>query len=136
MATMPRPQQIVVPLLREDPRLDGVTVSTWIPDIDYRDFPLIHVRRIGGIRNPSLPSLHASPIIELTAFSKESLIACEELYETALDVLYDAVHNQSQTDAGYLQSIYETMGATQFSSMFQDSWRVQGLIRLCVRRPR
>jgi hypothetical protein len=136
MVGMPRVQEVVVPILRGDPRLAGVTVSTWIPDIDYRDFPLLNIRRIGGIRNPAAPLLHSLPVIELTAFTKTNLIDCEELYETALDVLYNAVHRQTQTDAGYLQSIYETMGSTQFSSMFQDSWRVQGLIRLCVRRPR
>lgn len=136
MAVMPRAQEVVVPILRSDPRLAGVKISTWVPDIDYRQFPMLNIRRIGGIRNPNLPGLHSLPVIELTAYSSESLIACEELYETALDVLYDAVHYQTQTDAGHLQSIYETMGATQFSSLFQDSWRVQGLIRLCIRRPR
>lgn len=136
MTVTPRVQQVVVPILRGDERLDGVTITTWVPDIDFREFPLINVRRIGGIRNPALPTLHSMPVVELTAFSEEGLIECEELYETALDVLYDAVANQTVTAAGHLQSLYETMGATQFSSMFQDSWRVQGLIRLSVRRPR
>lgn len=136
MEHMPRVQKVIVPLLREDPRLDGVTVTTWVPDIDFREFPILNVRRMGGIRNPKAPTLHTFPVIEMTAYTNTNLIDCEELYETALDVLYDAVENQTQTDAGYLQSLYETMGATQFSSLFQDSWRVQGLIRLCVRRPR
>lgn len=136
MASLSRVQQVVVPILRDDPRLDGVNITTWVPDIDYREFPILNVRRIGGIRNPKAPKLHGLPVIELTAFSNKDLIECENLYETALDVLYDAVENQTQTEAGYLQSLYETMGATQFSSLFQDSWRVQGLIRLCVRRPR
>jgi len=126
----------VAPLLRADPRLDGVTVTTWIPDVDYREFPMINVRRIGGIRNPKAPLLHYLPVIEMSAYTNDSLISCEELYETALDVLYDAVADQTPTDEGYLQSMYETMGATQFSSLFQDSWRVQGLIRLSVRGPR
>lgn len=136
MANMPRVQQVLLPILRSDPRLEGVHFTTWIPDIDYREFPLINIRRIGGIRNPTLPWLHSEPVVEMTAISIEGLIECEELYETALDVLYDAVHDQIQTEAGYLQSMYETMGATQFSSLFQDSWRIQGLIRFCVRRPR
>lgn len=136
MASMPRVQKIVVPILRADPRLAGVTVTTWVPDIDFREFPILNVRRIGGGRNTTLPFLHSSPVIELTAFSDESLIKCEELYETALDVLYDAAHRQVVTEHGYIQSMFETMGATQFSSLFQDSWRVQGLIRLAVRKPR
>jgi hypothetical protein len=75
-------------------------------------------------------------VIEMTAFSTKDLIDCENIYETALDVLYDAVDNQVVTPDGYIQSMFETMGSTQFSSMFQDSWRVQGLIRLSVRKPR
>ncbi|ALA48130.1 tail terminator [Mycobacterium phage Phlei] len=133
---MPRIQSVVLPILRSDPRLAGVTINTWIPDVDHRVFPLINIRRIGGVRNEDAPTVYSLPIIEMTAFTDTDLIECEELYETALDVLYDAVQTQKQTPAGYLQSIEETMGATQFSSPFQDSWRVQGLIRLGLRKPR
>ncbi|ASR86131.1 tail terminator [Mycobacterium phage BobSwaget] len=136
MSQMPRVQTVVAPILRADPRLEGVTVVTWVPDIDFREFPMLQVRRIGGTRNVNAPKLHTLPVIELTAYTTEGLIETEELYETALEVLYDAVHNQTQTDAGYLTSIFETLGATQFSSLFQDSWRIQGLIRLGVRSPR
>ncbi|QBJ00211.1 tail terminator [Mycobacterium phage Pharaoh] len=131
---LPRIQKVVAPLLREG--LPGVTVTTWVPDIDWREFPMVNVRRIGGIRNPKAPLLHMSPVIEMSAYSNEGLIECEELYDEALEVLYEAVRNQTPTDAGYLQSMYETMGATQFSSLYQDSWRIQGLIRLGVRRLR
>lgn len=136
MGSMPRVQQVVAPILRQDPRLAGVEITTWVPDIDYRGFPMINIRRIGGIRNPKAPNTHTLPVIEMSAYSNEGLPECEELYEDALDALYDAVRYQIQTPAGYLQSMYETMGATQFSSLYQDSWRIQGLIRLGVRRPR
>lgn len=136
MAALPRVQSVVAPLLRADPRLADVEIVTWVPDIDYREFPMINIRRIGGIRNPKAPKIHTLPVIEMSAYSTDGLIECEELYETALEVLYDSVHEQRTTDAGYLTSIYETMGATQFSSLYQDSWRIQGLIRLGVRRPR
>ncbi|AER48734.1 tail terminator [Mycobacterium phage Conquerage] len=132
---MPRVQKIVLPILREGLG-DGVKVGSWVEDIDYRDFPMINIRRIGGIRNPTAPTIHTLPVIEMTAYSAESLIACENLYEQALDTLYEAVRTQKATPAGRLQSMYETMGATQFSSLFQDSWRIQGLIRLGIRKPR
>lgn len=136
MPELPRVQAVVLPLLRNDARLDGVTVTTWVPDVDYREFPMLNVRRIGGTRNPDGPLIHMKPVIELSAYTTDGLIQCEELYETALDVLYDAVRNQTMTDEGYLQSMFETFGATQFSSLYQDSWRIQGLIRLGVRKPR
>lgn len=136
MASFPRIQKVVMPILRADPRLEGVTISSWVADIDHRTFPLINIRRIGGRRNENAPTIHSAPVIEMTAFSTKDLIDCENIYETALDVLYDAVENQVVTPEGYIQSMFETMGSTQFSSMFQDSWRVQGLIRLSVRKPR
>lgn len=137
MSRTPRPQAIVGPLLKSAPTLDGVSIVTWVPDIDYREFPMINIRRIGGIRNPKAPRLHTLPVIEMSAYTnKGGLIAAEELYEDALDVLFDARDDQTVTAAGYIQSLYETMGATQFSSLYQDSWRVQGLIRLGLRRPR
>ncbi|CAA79398.1 tail terminator [Fromanvirus L5] len=136
MARMPRVQAVAAPILRSDPRLEGVTVTTWVPDVDFREFPMINLRRIGGTRNPNAPTLHTLPVVEMTAYTRDGLIETEELYETALEVLYDAVENGTQTPAGYLTSIFETMGATQFSSLYQDSWRIQGLIRLGVRRPR
>ncbi|QGH80581.1 tail terminator [Mycobacterium phage Rahalelujah] len=132
---MPRVQKIVLPLLRAG-LPDDVKVGSWVEDIDYRDFPMINIRRIGGIRNPTAPTVHSLPVIEMTAFTNTNLIDCENLYEDALDVLYDAVRDQTPTPAGRLQSMYETMGATQFSSLFQDSWRIQGLIRLGIRKPR
>ena len=135
-ASINRIQAVVVPILRGDPRLAGVTITTWVPDIDYREFPMINVRRFGGVRNPKAPRLHSNPIIELSVYSNAELIEAEEIYETALDVLYDAEHDQVWSPAGYLQNVRETMGATQFSSLYQDSWRTQGLIRLAVRTPR
>ncbi|AWH13541.1 tail terminator [Mycobacterium Phage Leviathan] len=137
---LPRVQKVVAPILRAA-LVPGTLptdqhVTTWVPDVDYREFPMINIRRIGGIRNPKAPLLHTLPVIEMSAYSAEGLIECEELYEEALEALYEAVQKQTLTPAGYLQSMYETMGATQFSSLYQDSWRIQGLIRLGVRRPR
>ncbi|AVJ50768.1 tail terminator [Mycobacterium phage OlanP] len=134
MAKMPRVQAVVLPILRA--ALPDVKVGSWIEDIDYRTFPMVNVRRVGGPRHETRPDKLALPVIEMTAYGREGLVETEKLYEDALEALYDAVKYQTQTPAGYLHSIKETMGATQFSSLFQDSWRVQGLIQLGVRPPR
>lgn len=142
MSKMPRVQAIVLPLLRDaglEAHGTAATVNSWIPDIDYRQFPLIQVRRFGGIRNPKRPTLLSTPVIELTVYTQApagDLPATEQLYEDALEALYAAVRKQTQTPAGYLHSMLETLGETQFSSLFQDSWRVQGLIQLGIRPPR
>lgn len=136
MTLVPRVQSVVLPILRGYPELAGVTVTTWIPDIDYREFPLLNVRRVGGFRHDTRPDLLDKPVIEMTVYGDVGLPETELLYTHALDALYLAVRNQTQTPAGYLCSIKETMGMTQFSSLFMDSWRVQGLIALGVRPPR
>lgn len=134
MARMPAVQDIVLPILRIE--LDPVMITDWIPNTDHRVFPFVNVRRVGGVRHETRPFQLDKPVIEMTAYGKVGLAETEELYADALEALYEAVSRQTQTTAGYLHSIKETMGATQFSSLFQDSWRVQGLIQLGVRPPR
>lgn len=136
MPKMPRVQAVVLPLLRACPALTGVKCGSWVEDIDFRDFPMLNIRRIGGARNPRFPTKLATPVIEMTAYGVVDLPTTETLFEDALEALYDAVERQTTTAAGYLHSIKETMGMTQFPSPFQDSWRVQGLIQLGVRPPR
>jgi hypothetical protein len=131
MSRIPRIQAVVLPILRDT--FPNVKVSSWVEDIDFREFPMLQVRRLGGVRNDRRPTQLGMQVIELTAYTTTGLVDTEQLYEDALEALYEAVHTQKQTDAGYLHSMKETMGATQFSSLFQDSWRVQGLIQFGVR---
>lgn len=133
MSAIPRVQAVVIPILRE--AFPSVKVGSWVEDIDYRDFPMLNVRRMGGRRHDRRPKELGLSVIELTAFGTEGLVETEQLYEDALEALYEAVRLQKETGAGYLHSMVETMGATQFSSLFMDSWRVQGLIQLGVRPP-
>lgn len=133
MPRMPRVQAVVLPILRE--AIPDARVGSWVEDIDFREFPLLNIRRIGGFRDDRRPFQLALPVVELTAFTTEGLVETEQLYDKALEALYEAVLLQRQTPAGYLHSMKETMGATQFSSLFMDSWRVQGLIQFGVRPP-
>lgn len=134
MSKMPRVQAVLLPILRAA-LPETVKVGTWVEDIDYRHFPMINIRRIGGARHEWRYTDLALPVVEMTAYGIEGLPETEQLYEDALEALYGAVERQTQTEAGYLHSIKETMGATQFSSLFQDSWRIQGLIQFGVRPP-
>lgn len=136
MALLPRVQQIVLPLLRAAPELSGVSVVTWVPNVDYRTYPMINIRRMGGSRDAKRPFDLGLAIIEMTAYAKEGLPETEQIYENALEALYKAVWYQTQTEAGYLHSMRETMGTTSFQSPYADSWRVQGLIQLGMRPPR
>jgi hypothetical protein len=113
-----------------------VKVGSWVEDIDFRVFPMLNVRRLGGARDRKRPTEFSKPIIELTAYGIEGLPETEILYDKALVALYQAKSTQKLTPGGYIHSIIETMGATQFSSPFQDSWRIQGLIQLGIRPPK
>lgn len=131
MSKMPRIQAIVIPILRD--AFPDVTVQSWGADIDYRQFPVLNVRRVGGARHFVRPTQLDKAVIELTAYTAVGLPETEQLYSDALEALYYAVMHQKVTSAGYLHSMKETMGMTQFSSPFMDSWRVQGLIQLGAR---
>lgn len=149
MPKMPRVQEIVVPILRGHNDMDnpavvgelaenwpGLEITTWGADIDYRAFPFVNIRRVGGDDHDSEPTLLTLPVIEMTAYTDTGLPEAEDLYQECLEALYGARKRQTQTPKGYLHSVKPTMGATQFSSLYAASYRVQGLIRLGVRPPR
>ena len=95
---------------------------------------MIVIERSGGIRNANLPRRYSQPVVEMTAVSADGLIEAEELYDDALEALYDAVRQQITVEGvGYLQSISEAQGATQSPSEVPDSWAVSGAVRLAVR---
>jgi hypothetical protein len=130
---MPRIQAVAIPILKA--ALPGVDVGSWGKDVDIRTFPYINVRRLGGI-DVDIKRL-GEPVIELTAYTKDSYPETESLYLSAREALYDAVLKQTIVPGvGYLHSFFETLGPTEFESPFVDSWRVQGLIRLGLRPPK
>ena len=128
----PRVQEVILPILREA-LPDDVTVTSWIPDIDYREYPVVNVRRLGGYRDRDLPMEMDKPVIEMTAYHTDGLPETEALYAKCLEALIEAQRSQKEYGRGRLCFVKETMGKTQFSSLFQDSYRVQGLIQVGVR---
>lgn len=129
VTTMPRVQAVVLPILRA--ALPGVEIGSWLPDVDYRVYPYINVRRLGG--TPEDPELFDRPTIELTVYGNTDLPTTEELYQSARLAIFRAFKFQTVTPSGYLNWYRETMGPTQFDSPFDDTWRVQGLIQLGLR---
>lgn len=130
--TMPRVQEVIVPALRS--ALPSVAISTWIPDVDKRTYPFINVRRIGGTAVDVARLDIAS--LEVAAFTKDGLVATEDLYLDARQIIWELVQSQTVTEAGYLHSFRESIGPTNFDSPFEDSWRVQGVFQLGLRPAR
>jgi hypothetical protein len=130
---MPRIQDVVIPLLRTGLG-PGVTVGSWIGDVDDRVYPIINIRRLGGLAM-DIDFLDL-PVIEMTVYHSAGLVECEDLYLDAREVLQIAVDKQTQTTYGYLHSMFETLGPTQFDSPFEETWRIQGLIQLGLRPKR
>jgi hypothetical protein len=118
-----------MPALRAE--FPDVLVTSWVPDVDQRKYPILNVRRLGGISRD--PKLMDKPTIELTCYHDENLVACENLYYDARQLIFDLVEKQTVIGPGYLHSYFESMGPTQFDSPYDDTWRVQGLIQLGVR---
>lgn len=130
---MPRPQDVVLPILRSAVGDRFTKIGSWTEDVDYRQFPLLNVRRIGGIRYRPEPRHLALPLLELSVYGTAGPASTEQLYADVLEALYAAVRNQTPTDAGFLHSIAETVGATQVASPFKGSWLVRGTVRLGIR---
>ena len=129
---MIRPAEVVLPVLRE--ALPEVSVVTWMADVQQRTLPMILVRPLGGYRHDRRPKDLTLRVIEMSAHTASDLADTEQLYDRALGALYAAWERQTVVaDKGWVHSITETMGPTQLSPLFEDSWRVQGLIRLGLR---
>lgn len=131
---IPRFQEVVIPILR-DALPQEVTVSSWVNDIDFRTYPIVNIRRLGGIRDRDRPEQLDHPVMELTVFGDIGLIETEDLYIKTLNALFDAAKNQTLAPAGYISYVRETMGMTQFSSLYDATWRMQGLIQIGIRPP-
>lgn len=129
---MPRFQEVVLPILR-GALPESVKVGSWIEDVDKRGYPLVNVRRLGGTRSKQRPDVLDKPVIEMTVIHDEGLVECEDLYRDCLDALIKASKTQVGSDVGYIVYARETMGMTQFSSLFVDTFRVQGLIEVGLR---
>lgn len=131
MPRFPRVQDVVIPILRD--ALPGVEITSWVPDVDYRTYPIVNIRRLGGYRHRGRPERLDLPVIEMTVYGKDGLVDTEDLYISALNALFEAQRTNKQVDAGYISHVRETMGMTQFPAQTMDTWRVQGLILLGIR---
>lgn len=136
---MPRVQAVAIPILKAGLRSD-IKVGSWVEDVAHRGFPLVNVRRIGGLPNAARPDELDFPVIELTVYSTAkdpdypALPGTEDLFKDALHLLWLAVKYQTVVPGvGYFHSKFETMGQTQFDSPFDDTWRIQGLIQMGLR---
>jgi hypothetical protein len=129
-----RVQEIALPILRA--AMPDMTFTSWGADVDYRVFPYVNIRRLGGLPDPGRPNLLDKPVLEVTGYSAVNLIDCENIIYDVRHALWEAVDRQTVTDAGYFHSYFETLGPTQFDSPFEDTWRVQFLVQLGVRPPR
>lgn len=130
MLEMPRVQEVVIPILREE--FPDAQVVSWVPHIKDRQYPILNVRRLGGY--PVDPMLLDRATIELTAYTNVDLEETENLLKRAQIVLWQAVRLQrTVAGKGYLHSYVQTMGMTQFDSPYDDTWRVQSLIQFGLR---
>jgi hypothetical protein len=132
MSQMPRIQAVVIPILREALDNPDLTIGSWIEHVKDRTYPLINVRRLGGLAVD--PRLLDRAAIELTAYTEDGLAATEHLLLDAQEAIWDAYRLQKTvSDVGYIHSYRQTMGPTQFDSPFDGVWRIQSLIQLGLR---
>jgi hypothetical protein len=151
---MPKIEAVIRPILVAG-LPDHITVVTWTPDVDHRTgapgvpeidrkkYPIVKIRRFGGLPNQKRPDLLDKAVIELTVFSTATdshypgYGGTEDLLLDAQHLIFQAVRNQTVVDGvGYLHSWFQTMGPTQLDSPFDDTWRWQSLIQLGFRPPR
>lgn len=137
---MSRVQRFVLPLLRASIPIPDDNIGSWYQEVTTRTYPLVNVRRLGGLDLPSNPDDLALPVVEITSYTDardnqyEGLVGAEELLLDCLNVLWKAVDNQTVIPGvGNLHSFFITFGPTQLDSPFESTWRVQSLVQLGLR---
>lgn len=148
---MPKIEEVVLPILRAGlpshvtvvswtPSVDYRTGAPYIPDLDRKKYPMVKVRRMGGLANQERPDLLDFAVIEVTTFSTATdsfylgYGGTEDLLLDAQYLIHKAIQNQTVIDGvGYLHSYFQTMGPIQLDSPFDDTWRWQSLIQLGLR---
>lgn len=134
---MPRINDVLLPVLRDELADDWpeLQVTSWIPNIDFRSYPLLNVRRIGGA--PVDVDLFDHPVVEIAALSGPDLPTCEKLLLDARQVIWEMVRDQRVVNGvGYLHSYSEQLGPTQLESPADDIWRYQMTVSLGLRPTR
>lgn len=127
---IPRIQEVVLPILKAD--MPGVQVVSWVPDVADRQFPIVQIRRLGGLEIDV--DMYDRAVIELTAYTDTNLMDCENLCLDARQILWNAWKTQTVVPGkGSIGSFFTTLGPTQFDSPYDDTYRVQSLIQLGLR---
>lgn len=127
---IPRVQEIVLPILKAE--LPGVQVVSWVPDVDDRLYPIVNVRRLGGLE-VDVDMLDRA-VVEVTCFTDTNVQDCENLCLDARQILWNAWKRQTVVaNKGSISSFFTTLGPTQFDSPYDDTYRVQTLIQLGLR---
>lgn len=127
---IPRIQEVVLPILKAN--LPGVQVVSWVPDVADRQFPIVGVRRLGGL--PVDVDMYDRAVVEVTIYSDTDLVDCENLALDTRQVLWNAWKSQTVVPGkGSIGSYFETLGPTQFDSPYDDTYRVQFLVQLGLR---
>lgn len=132
--TMPRVERVALVILRDGFPPGSVDVDTWTKNVTYREYPIVHVRRLGGSSGPDPDRLDIA-VVEFTAYHKAGPVDASDLYYDVRALVFRAWKAQTVTPVGYFHSYQEVMGPTQLDSPYGDTWRVQGLIQLGVRPP-
>lgn len=132
---LPRTAPVLLTILR-GALPQSVAVRTWTEDVDYREFPLVTLHKLpAGSRNNKRPNVLRTVTFEMVAIVPTCLEDAEDLWEEALEALYDAQRRQVATPNGSLTSLDDT-GCGDVGSPFPDTFAASGFIRLGHRAPR
>lgn len=129
---IPRAVEFILPYLRD--LFPNYYFGTWIENPNFRNFPHINFKRVGGTRLYRRSKALSHQSIEMLVITQDDPATTERIYEDCLDALYNAVERQTVLPGGeYLYSILETTGAHFVDSPFDDTWAMQGVIRFGMR---
>lgn len=126
----PRMAEVILPVVRRE--IPEAQVVTWMPELKDRTYPLILIRRVGGIAYDA--ELADRPTVDIQVYHKESLAAAEGLALRVRGALVGAWKSQEVVDGkGTVNFIREMSGPNYVRDPGDNAWRIQMMLSILIR---
>ena len=127
---LPRVAEILLPIIRE--AVPSAQVATVMPEVSHKDYPLILVRRVGGVAINM--DLLDRVTVDIQVFHNGTMAEAEDIALAVRGSLWSAYRKQRViAGKGHIGYFTEMSGPGSVASDIPGVWRYQALYSVRIR---